>query len=86
LLTAESNWDAAAHAYAEEHDRYSGILHRLLDSMVQLFYEPGPTAAARRLRAFARMAEDPSRAPDIPGLGPECPNDQAAYYNLFGEA
>lgn len=86
LLTAESNWDAAAHAYAEEHDRYSGILHRLLDWMVQLFYEPGPTAAARRLRAFARMAEDPSRAPDIPGLGPECPNDQAAYYNLFGEA
>lgn len=86
LLTTESNWDTAAHAYAEEHDRYFGILHRLLGWMVQLFYAPGPEAAARRLRAFARMAEDPSRAPDVAGLGPECPSDEAAYYNLFGEA
>ena len=53
---------------------------------VDYIYEPGPEAAARRVRAFARMAEDPSRAPDIPGLGPECPSDEAAYYNLFGEA
>ena len=86
LLAAESSWDAAAHAYAEEHDRYFGTVHRLLGWMVELFYEPGPEAAARRVRAFARMAEDPSRAPDIPGLGPECPSDEAAYYNLFGEA
>ena len=65
LLLAEKNWDAAAHAYAAEHDRYFGSLHRQLDWLTRLFYEPGPAAAARRARAFARLAEDPRRAPLI---------------------
>ncbi len=85
-LLDQSDWDAAAHAFAEDHDRYFGSLHRLLGWMIQLFYEPGPEAEARRARAFVRIGEDPSRVPDIAGLGPECPSDEAAYYSLFGEA
>ena len=85
LLIAERDWDIAAHAYAAEHDRYFGSIHRLLDWMTKLLYEPGPAAAARRDRAFARLAEDPGRSPDITGLGPESPSDEAAYRNLFGE-
>ncbi len=85
-LADESDWNAAAHAYAEEHDRYFGMLHRLLGWMIQLFYEPGSEAEARRARALVRAAEIPSRVPDIAGLGPECPSDEAAYYSLFGEA
>ena len=85
LLLSETDWEAAAHAYAAEHDRYSGAIHRLLGWLVQLYYEPGPAAAARRERALARIAEDPRRAPDIPGLGPEAPSDEAAYRNLFGD-
>lgn len=85
LLIEESDWDAAAHAYAEQHDRYFATLHRLLGWMVQLFYEPGPDAAARRERALARIAADPSCMPDIIGLGPECPSSEAAYFDLFGE-
>ncbi len=85
-LVHESNWDAAADAYAEEHDRYFGSLHRLLGWLTQLFYEPGPAAEARRTRAFRRVAEDPARVPDVAGVGPECPSDEAAYLNLFGEA
>jgi 2-polyprenyl-6-methoxyphenol hydroxylase-like FAD-dependent oxidoreductase len=85
-LLQHSDWDAAADAYAGQHDRYFGDIHRLLDWLRQLFYEPGPAAEARRSRAFLRLAEDPSRAPDVAGLGPECPSDEAAYYNLFGEA
>ena len=85
LLLTERDWDAAAHAYAAEHDRYFGSIHRQLDWMTKLLYEPGPAAAARRARAFARLAEDARRGPDIPGLGPESPSDEAAYLNLFGE-
>jgi 2-polyprenyl-6-methoxyphenol hydroxylase-like FAD-dependent oxidoreductase len=85
LLLREVDWHAASHAYAAEHDRYFGSLHRQVGWMTQLLYEPGPVAAARRERAFARLAEDPRRALDIPGLGPESPNDDAAYRNLFGE-
>ncbi len=85
LLKRESDWDQAAHAYAEEHERYFATLHRLLGWMVQLFYEPGPDAAARRERAFSRIADDPARMPDIVGLGPESPSTEEAYYNLFGE-
>ncbi len=86
LLIRESDWERAAQAYAEEHDRYFAKMHRLLGWMTQLFYARGPEAAARRERAFARLASDPSRAPDIAGLGPESPSDEAAYNNLFGEA
>ncbi len=42
-------------------------------------------AAARRSHAFARLDEDPRCVPDIAGLGPEAPSDDAAYRNLFGE-
>ena len=30
-LLASSDWDAAAHAYADEHDRYYGVLHTVED-------------------------------------------------------
>jgi 2-polyprenyl-6-methoxyphenol hydroxylase-like FAD-dependent oxidoreductase len=85
ILLAETNWDSAADAYADEHDRYFSSLHRLLAWQTELLYEPGREAAERRARAFARIAEDPRRAPDIAGLGPEAPSNDAAYQNLFGE-
>ena len=53
--------------------------------MTRLMYEPGPEAATRRERAFTRIIEDPKRLPDLVGLGPEFPSDEAAYRNLFGE-
>ena len=85
LLITNDDWHAAAHSYADEHDRYFGCIHRLLDWMTKLYYEPGPIAAERRARAFERIAEDPKRSPDIPGLGPESPSDEMAYMNLFGD-
>ncbi|MGE5072144.1 MAG: NAD(P)/FAD-dependent oxidoreductase, partial [Anaerolineae bacterium] len=86
LLSREPDWDAAAHAYAEEHDRYFEKLHRVLDWLVLLYYKPGADAETLRQRALSRVDEDPSRMPDIPGLGPEAPSDEAAFHNLFGEA
>jgi menaquinone-9 beta-reductase len=85
LLLADSDWDRAAHAYAAEHDRYFGALHRLTDWMRMMFYDPGPAGTAYRERAFPYLAEDGRRIPDIIGLGPEAPSDEAAHRRLFGE-
>src|SRR4051812_3249442 len=85
-LVADTDWDRAAHAYAEEHDRYYGAIHRLTDWMTMLFYDPGLAGAARRTRAFPRLTENwVERVPDTIGLGPEAPSDEAARRRLFGE-
>jgi 2-polyprenyl-6-methoxyphenol hydroxylase-like FAD-dependent oxidoreductase len=84
-LLADSDWDRAAHAYAAEHDRYFDELHRLTDWMRMMFYDPGPAGIAYRERAFPYLAEEGGRIPDIVGLGPEAPSDEAARRRLFGE-
>lgn len=85
LLLTEKDWDLAAHQYAAEHDRYYDSIHRLTNWMTMLLYEPGQLAADRRERAFARIAEDPKRQPDLVGQGPEFPSDDNAYRDLFGD-
>jgi 2-polyprenyl-6-methoxyphenol hydroxylase-like FAD-dependent oxidoreductase len=84
-LLAASDWDAAAHAYAGEHDRYSGAMRTINRWMRDLFYERGPEADARRARALPRLVEEPDRAPDLLGLGPDSPADEAARRRFFGE-
>jgi 2-polyprenyl-6-methoxyphenol hydroxylase-like FAD-dependent oxidoreductase len=84
-LVVDTDWDRAAHAYAAEHDRYYGALHRLTNWMTLLFYDPGSVGTARRARAFPHLAEDWERVPDTIGLGPEAPSDEAARCRLFGE-
>jgi menaquinone-9 beta-reductase len=85
LLVADSDWDQAAHAYAAEHDRYFGAIHRLTDWMRMIFYDPGPAGTAYRERAFPCLAEDGRRIPDIVGLGPEARSDETARRRLFVE-
>jgi menaquinone-9 beta-reductase len=84
-LLADSDWDRAAHAYAAQHDRHYGAIHRLTDWMRMMFYDPSPAGTARRERAFPYLAEDGQRIPDMVGLGPEAPSDEAARRRLFGE-
>jgi 2-polyprenyl-6-methoxyphenol hydroxylase-like FAD-dependent oxidoreductase len=84
-LLATSDWDAAAAEYAREHDRYYGALHRLHGWMRELLYEVGPEADTRRARALPLLAKEPERRPDLLGLGPEAPGDEAARRRLFGE-
>ncbi len=84
-LLANPDWEAAARAYAEEHDRYYGALHRLEGWFTELLYEVGPEADTRRARVLPRLAKEAERTPDIPGLGPDAPNDEAARRRLFVE-
>ena len=84
-LLADSDWQSAARAYAEEHDRYYGALHRIEDWLTQLVYDYGPEADARRARAFPRLLQDQSRMPDVIGIGPEAPSDERARQRFFAE-
>jgi menaquinone-9 beta-reductase len=84
-LVSQSDWDAAGHAYAAEHDRYYTALHRGEDWLNAIFYAGGPEADARRERAFPLIASDPARVPDFLFSGPEVPLDETARRRFFGE-
>lgn len=85
LLAGTDDWDAAGHAYAAEHDRVYGIVHRADGWYEQLFMEMGPEAEARRERALPLLAAEPLRAVDVPSSGPESPADESARRRFFGE-
>ena len=84
-LVANEDWDAAAHAYAREHDWHYGVIHAVDNSMNELLLTPGPDASARRAKAFALIAEDPTRALDHGFGGPELPFDETVRQRFFGE-
>ncbi len=84
-LLADSDWPAAAHAYAEEHDQHFGAIHRIIRWSTAMQYGIGPAADALRAQAMPLLLEDPSRRPDIQGKGPWAPTDEAARKRYFGE-
>lgn len=84
-LVADNNWDAAAHAYAEAHDRYYGTLHTLEDWFTTLFMDQGPEADARRQKAIPQLMADPMRQPDVLISGPDQPLGAAERSRFFGD-
>jgi 2-polyprenyl-6-methoxyphenol hydroxylase-like FAD-dependent oxidoreductase len=85
LLLTLDNWDEAGHAYAAEHDRYYGELHKFTRWLYQIFYEYGPEADERRARALPPMAQDLTRMPDVLVSGPDRPLDESVRRRFFGE-
>jgi 2-polyprenyl-6-methoxyphenol hydroxylase-like FAD-dependent oxidoreductase len=83
-LCASDDWDAAGHAFAEEHDRGYGACHRCDGWYTDLLLEPGSEADARRSVALPRILEDPTRLPDVPISGPSGASDENARRRLFG--
>lgn len=84
LLNTE-DWDAAADAYATEHDAYAGRLHTFNQWFSEMYLAVGPEADDRRARAMALIAQDPSRQPDSLFIGPDLPADEAARKRFFAE-
>jgi 2-polyprenyl-6-methoxyphenol hydroxylase-like FAD-dependent oxidoreductase len=84
LLIANEDWLTAAQSYAREHDRYYGSLHRQHDWARELFFQGGPEAEAKRAIALPKLADDPSRRPDVLALGPEAPSDEFVRRRFFG--
>jgi menaquinone-9 beta-reductase len=84
-LLKDDDWEAAGHAYAVEHDRHYGVIHRVNNWLAEMFYEPGPVGKARRARALPLIAQDPTRMPDHVVSGPELPADETVKQRFFGE-
>src|SRR5208283_4843318 len=72
-LTNHSDWDAAGHRYAEEHQRSFHACHTVEGWIRTLFQDRSPEAAAMRTRSMPLIAEDPTRVPDLIFSGPGLP-------------
>lgn len=83
-LLRNDNWDEAGRAYAEEHDRYYGALHRREAWVTQMFMATGAEADALRAKAMPLWQADPSRVPDSKS-GPDWTRDETARKRFFGE-
>ena len=84
-LLASDDWSEAADAYAEEHDRHYGAIHRLTGWARALLYHPSLLAPAVREQALTRLVADRTRNLDIVGIGPDFPCDEATRCRFFGE-
>ena len=84
-LLNNSDWDAAGHQYAEQHDTYYQRCRTASGWLRTIFQEQTPEAAARRQRALPLIAEDLTRVPDHLFSGPELPLDDTTRARFFGE-
>jgi 2-polyprenyl-6-methoxyphenol hydroxylase-like FAD-dependent oxidoreductase len=85
-LLQNSDWHSGASAYARDHDDFYSRMRQLEAMETALLFERGDAADRRREHAFALFAQDPTRVPDVIGLGPEAPSDDQARARYFGEA
>ncbi len=85
-LTNNSDWEAAGHRYAEQHQRSFHACHTVEGWMRTLFQDPSPQAAELRTKAMPRIAEDPRRVPDHIFSGPDLPLNEETRARLFGES
>jgi 2-polyprenyl-6-methoxyphenol hydroxylase-like FAD-dependent oxidoreductase len=84
-LLRSDDWDAAGHAYAEEHDRYYDALRTVEDWFTKLFMEVGPDADVRRAKALPLLMADPTRMQDVFICGPNRPLGEVERARFFGE-
>ena len=84
-LLSNDDWDAAGNAYAKEQNQDFMKIRTHEDWLRTLFLETGTEADERRERAFPLIAEDPSRMPDLFGLGPDAPVGDLVERRFFGE-
>ena len=84
-LLSNSDWDAAGHRYAEQHDIYYQRCRTASGWLRAIFQEQTSEASARRQRALPLIAKDLTRVPDHLFSGPEMPLDDDTRARFFGE-
>jgi len=84
-LCTKDDWSAAADAYAEEHDRHYGAVHRITSWVRYMWYDPSREANELRARALPQVIADPTRFPDFIGIGPDFPADENHRRRFFCE-
>jgi menaquinone-9 beta-reductase len=84
-LITNSNWDAAGHRYADQHQRSFLACHTVEGWYRAVFQDPSPESAALRAKAMPLIAEDPTRVPDHILSGPDLPLNETVRARFFGE-
>ncbi len=84
-LINNSDWEAAGHRYAEQHQRSFHACHVVEGWLRTLFQDPSPEAAALRTRTMPLIAQDPTRVPDHIFSGPDLPLNEQVRARFFGE-
>ncbi len=84
-LTSNSDWEAAGHRYADEHQRCFHACHTVQGWLRTLFQNPSTESAALRAKAMPLIVEDPTRVPDHILSGPDLPLNAQMRARLFGE-
>jgi 2-polyprenyl-6-methoxyphenol hydroxylase-like FAD-dependent oxidoreductase len=84
-LTNNSDWEAAGHNYAEQHQRGFHACHEVERWIRTLLHDPSPESAALRARALPLIANDPTRVPDHIFSGPDLPLNDEMRARFFGE-
>jgi 2-polyprenyl-6-methoxyphenol hydroxylase-like FAD-dependent oxidoreductase len=81
-LSVTDDWHTAARQYAADHDRYYGALRTITSWLRTVLYGLGPEADRIRRHALPRLAD--GSGPDLVGMGPDCPADEAARVSFLG--
>lgn len=81
-LLNDDDWDATVDSYAAEHDRHYGALHSITSWLREVRYGLGPEADRIRAHALPKLAD--GSGPDLVGMGPDSPADEAARIRFLG--
>lgn len=77
--------ERAGAAYASRFAAAYGSVHRQVDWLTDFYRTPGPEADTLRSRLYPLHAAEPSRVPDVVGLGPAGKSDERARRVFLGE-
>jgi menaquinone-9 beta-reductase len=81
-LLSANDWDAAAHSYAEDRDRYFNVTREVGQWFFDLFLARGPEYDRLRERALPRLVTEPDRARIMYGVVPRCPSTTKRSANV----
>jgi menaquinone-9 beta-reductase len=84
-LTNSSDWEAAGHRYADQHQQWFRACHTVEGWYRNIFQDPSPEAAALRTRTMPLIANDPTRVPDHIMSGHDLPLNEQVRARFFGE-
>ena len=84
-LIATDDWRRAAARYASLRNEYFEAISSVENWQTELLLTPGAEQDARRRHAARQWSDDPTRVPDLLGLGPDVDRSEDARRRFFGE-
>ena len=84
-LLGTDDWEAAAEAYAAEHNRYVEVSRNVQRWMSDMLLRTGAEADARRAKALPLWEQDPTRPTDVLFSGPDIEIDETVRQRFYGE-